>query len=380
VFQPVEFLAGERWLICHWQRCKVYRIGSAEPIEADAQLCDSIEKSVAKRWLDQGGETAGDIGVLFLYELALEYSRARRALWNWGDSWEQEFYAQPAEGHPAKLVKPLTDLHRLHGELHRRLAGLNVPRDCAVSGWFDQVRQRDTARRVDEMVDRSLANLRGFGDSLRQAVSLTQSYATLRHISLAEEQKERSEQLQHRFEHKGLVPVADREALGLPVRQESRVGPAVVAHRQCPVPQVDDLHRMRMATRHTCPVRVVASVHRFGSAGCHLSHVRLNWFLLHGCHCRCQLLWAGRCGPRQVLTLALMPRLCWSDRMVASCPTATSSSELARYDLTENASSETAMVFGELYPYGTEWKFRAVGQGYVSGLAGIARDYGVSVA
>lgn len=54
-------------------------------------------------------------------------------------------------------------------------------------------------------------------------------------------------------------------------------------------------------------------------------------------------------------------------------------SELARYDLTEDASTETAMVFGELYRNGAEWKFRAVGQGYATGLAGIARDYGVNI-
>ncbi|MEW1657463.1 MULTISPECIES: TerD family protein [unclassified Streptomyces] len=53
--------------------------------------------------------------------------------------------------------------------------------------------------------------------------------------------------------------------------------------------------------------------------------------------------------------------------------------ELARYDLTEDASTETAMVFGELYRHNAEWKFRAVGQGYASGLAGIAADYGVNV-
>ncbi|MEV5376100.1 chemical-damaging agent resistance protein C [Streptosporangium nondiastaticum] len=53
--------------------------------------------------------------------------------------------------------------------------------------------------------------------------------------------------------------------------------------------------------------------------------------------------------------------------------------ELARYDLTEDASTETAMVFGELYRHGAEWKFRAVGQGYASGLRGIAQDYGVNV-
>jgi tellurium resistance protein TerD len=54
-------------------------------------------------------------------------------------------------------------------------------------------------------------------------------------------------------------------------------------------------------------------------------------------------------------------------------------SELARYDLTEDASTETAMIFGELYRRGPEWKFRAVGQGYATGLGGIARDFGVNV-
>jgi tellurium resistance protein TerD len=53
--------------------------------------------------------------------------------------------------------------------------------------------------------------------------------------------------------------------------------------------------------------------------------------------------------------------------------------ELARYDLSEDASTETAMIFGEVYRNNGEWKFRAVGQGYASGLAGIARDFGVHV-
>jgi tellurium resistance protein TerD len=53
--------------------------------------------------------------------------------------------------------------------------------------------------------------------------------------------------------------------------------------------------------------------------------------------------------------------------------------EIARYDLTEDASVETAMVFGEVYRAGAEWKFKAVGQGYASGLRGIASDFGVNV-
>ncbi|ORI21722.1 TerD family protein [Rhodococcus sp. 1168] len=53
--------------------------------------------------------------------------------------------------------------------------------------------------------------------------------------------------------------------------------------------------------------------------------------------------------------------------------------ELARFDLSEDASTETAMVFGELYRRGQEWKFRAIGQGYASGLTDIVRDYGINV-
>lgn len=53
--------------------------------------------------------------------------------------------------------------------------------------------------------------------------------------------------------------------------------------------------------------------------------------------------------------------------------------EIARYDLSEDAATETAMVFGEMYRNGDEWKFRAIGQGYASGLVGIAQDFGVNV-
>ncbi|MFN2562097.1 MAG: TerD family protein [Jatrophihabitans sp.] len=54
--------------------------------------------------------------------------------------------------------------------------------------------------------------------------------------------------------------------------------------------------------------------------------------------------------------------------------------EITRYDLTEDASTETAMIFGELYRRDAEWKFRAVGQGYSDGLRGIVRNFGVNVA
>ena len=53
--------------------------------------------------------------------------------------------------------------------------------------------------------------------------------------------------------------------------------------------------------------------------------------------------------------------------------------EISRYDLSEDYSIETALIFGEVYRHSGEWKFRAVGQGYQGGLAPVARNFGVNV-
>jgi tellurium resistance protein TerD len=54
-------------------------------------------------------------------------------------------------------------------------------------------------------------------------------------------------------------------------------------------------------------------------------------------------------------------------------------SEIARYDLSEDASTETAMIFGELYRHNGEWKFKAVGQGFAGGLGPLATNFGVNI-
>ena len=54
--------------------------------------------------------------------------------------------------------------------------------------------------------------------------------------------------------------------------------------------------------------------------------------------------------------------------------------ELARFDLSEDASVETAMIFGELYLNNGEWKFKAVGQGFAGGLPALATAHGVNLA
>ena len=53
--------------------------------------------------------------------------------------------------------------------------------------------------------------------------------------------------------------------------------------------------------------------------------------------------------------------------------------EIVRYDLSEDYSTETAMIFGELYRNGGEWKFKAIGQGFAGGLGPLAKNFGVNI-
>ena len=53
--------------------------------------------------------------------------------------------------------------------------------------------------------------------------------------------------------------------------------------------------------------------------------------------------------------------------------------EIARFDLSEDASVETAMIFGEIYCHNGEWKFKAIGQGFKGGLGALAQHFGVNI-
>ena len=53
--------------------------------------------------------------------------------------------------------------------------------------------------------------------------------------------------------------------------------------------------------------------------------------------------------------------------------------ELAKYDLTEDYSTETAMIGGEIYRHNEEWKMKAIGAGFAGGLGPLATAHGVNV-
>jgi tellurium resistance protein TerD len=60
------------------------------------------------------------------------------------------------------------------------------------------------------------------------------------------------------------------------------------------------------------------------------------------------------------------------------CLNADGEKEIARYDLSEDGSVETAMIFGEIYRHSGEWKFKAIGQGFKGGLGPLARSFGIN--
>src|SRR5574343_594717 len=64
-------------------------------------------------------------------------------------------------------------------------------------------------------------------------------------------------------------------------------------------------------------------------------------------------------------------------RAFIRCVNAANSGEIARFDLSEDGSTESAMIFGEVYRHGGDWKFKAVGQGYKGGLGPLAASFGV---
>jgi tellurium resistance protein TerD len=52
---------------------------------------------------------------------------------------------------------------------------------------------------------------------------------------------------------------------------------------------------------------------------------------------------------------------------------------LAKYDLSEDYSTETSMIFGEIYRHNDEWKMKAIGAGFAGGLGSLASSHGVNI-
>jgi len=195
VFQLVEFLCFDRWLVTCWHRRRVYR-GAEEVAEEDPRGHKVTIRRVAERWLEGPAKTASDLGILVLQELADSYGPARRALYAWLESWELDFYRREDSAERATLI----DLRGLQAEFRRRLNALNQPRDKAERAWFYGVTDASAAERVDILVDRSLKDLRELSEELRSAFDVVQSQSTARQLAFAQRQQDQTKGLQQKLE------------------------------------------------------------------------------------------------------------------------------------------------------------------------------------
>ena len=191
MLQPVEFLAGDGWVITAWHTRRTYR--GAEPLREDdpPEDRDEVMEEARDRWLAEGAHSAGDLALLVLHELVLTYRAACFAIRGWLEEWELRLYLEndiDREG-----------LQSLWGQMTRLrewIQPLNRPgltRD-ARKAWFSGVTDHTFVARVDdEGVDRALAELGTLADMLRASFQVL-SYRLL------EDQRDRREQLQRRIE------------------------------------------------------------------------------------------------------------------------------------------------------------------------------------
>ncbi|HEV2858087.1 MAG TPA: CorA family divalent cation transporter [Solirubrobacterales bacterium] len=199
-FQPVELLAGDGWLITCWHPRRTFQ--GSEMIEEDRPgEADELFEGVAERWRHRPGATAGDLGISVMHELALTYAPSYRALYTWLEDWELSLYTKTGDGDDDKIGDPdqLPELWGLMAVLRNWLSPLNKPglQSDLGKAWL-QASDHQAVKEVDNRVDKALAGLGQLSETLRQSFGLL-------HLEQTEEQRQRAEGMQRRFEFIAVV-------------------------------------------------------------------------------------------------------------------------------------------------------------------------------
>jgi hypothetical protein len=180
VFQPVELVAGDDWLVTCWHPRRTF-IGATElPDHEPARLPDGLYQAVARRWAAGPGRTAGDLGVLVMHELALGYTRAYRALSGWLEDFELALYLtdEPDRATFAQLWGSMAVLRDWINPLNRSDLAADIDK-----AWLTAT-DHDMVIAVDRRVNRALAGLRELAQSLRGALQV---------LNLEQNEKRRAE-------------------------------------------------------------------------------------------------------------------------------------------------------------------------------------------
>lgn len=195
IVQRVELLASEGWLITRWHPSLKLGIGDSElpaPEIIDRAACVA---AIERRWRTGNAATAGDLGVLVMHELGLTYAPAERELRSVLEDWELRLYE--GDRTPAQLSdqrEALRGLWRLRAVLRDWIAPLNRPgMSLDIEKVWLPASDHAEAIKVDDRVDRVLADLAELGEALRSSFHLI-------HLEESERERDRREQVQRQVE------------------------------------------------------------------------------------------------------------------------------------------------------------------------------------
>jgi CorA-like Mg2+ transporter protein len=198
VFHPVEVLAGEGWVVTCWHTQRVWRGPGFTDTTTPPTARDELLDAMAERWIAGRGQSAGDLAVMLLHELALSYKPACFAIRGWLEEWELQLYLGGELDRAALDVMRvrLQDLWGSMAQLREWIQPLNRPgiTDDSQRAWFSGVTNPGLVTRADDQgIDPVLRNLKDLADTLRASFNVL-------HVQLLEEQRERRERFQRRLE------------------------------------------------------------------------------------------------------------------------------------------------------------------------------------
>jgi hypothetical protein len=189
VFQPVELLASDDWLLTCWHPTRTF-VGAEKVSEGPPGSSLEIRREVCQERIASNAPKGGDLGILVMNRLALSYRPAGWRLASWHQDWELSLYIEDALDNPEELPS----LWGMMAVLRDWLNPLNRPglRKMPDRAWLPNS-DHDRVVAIDDRVDATLAQLQGLGNSMRASFSVL-------HVQIAEEARERKERTQHRVE------------------------------------------------------------------------------------------------------------------------------------------------------------------------------------
>jgi hypothetical protein len=191
VFQLVEMLAGDGWMITCWHRSKRY-LGAEEIAEGPPEGREEVLAGVQRWWLQGGLSTAGDLATLVLHELVLTYPSAARVMLSWLEQWELDFHRRFDQTERHTLI----DVRSLIAELEERLRAIERPEADPEDAWFTGLSGDKWAQRVQRLVDRALSDLESIHGTLRASLDLLAVHSAAQQLKLAQAQARVQERLQ----------------------------------------------------------------------------------------------------------------------------------------------------------------------------------------